>query len=190
MAHFLVKRALEYKEAVKSKDLLEVHCGFRRFMQRPIYSDNTSGDKHKYERFFHAGQFVVASCYSRIMIPPAPVLMFHPESRELVATGRLLEVNTHRLQVKRVILTGYPIRVKKKHAVVRYMFFNPSDVRWFKPLHLWTKFGLAGRITEAVGEKGLLKCVFSGNVKQNDTICMSLYKRQFPKWDEKNLLES
>ena len=27
-----------------------------------------------------------------------------------------------------IILTGYPIKIKKKNAIVKYMFFNPQDV--------------------------------------------------------------
>jgi pre-rRNA-processing protein TSR1 len=81
------------------------------------------------------------------------------------------------------VLTGYPIAVHKFHAVVRYMFFNPDDIRWFAPVELWTKTGLIGHIREARGTKGYLKASFDGHIKNMDTVCMSLYKRQFPPWD-------
>lgn len=42
----------------------------------------------------------------------------------LVATGSLLSVNPDRIILKRVILTGFPIRVRKKFAVVKHMFYN------------------------------------------------------------------
>ena len=35
-----------------------------------------------------------------------------------------------------VILTGHPIRVRKKFAVVKHMFYEPMDVRWFKPAEM------------------------------------------------------
>ena len=31
------------------------------------------------------------------------------------------------------------MRVHKKRAVVRFMFHQPDDIRWFKPVELWTK---------------------------------------------------
>lgn len=61
---------------------------------------------------------------------------------------------------------GYPVRVHKTRAVVRLMFFNPDDVRWFKPLELWTKSGRRGRITEPLGTHGAFKARFDGPISQ------------------------
>lgn len=45
-----------------------------------------------------------------------------------------------------MVLSGWPLKVHKKKAVVRWMFHNPEDVRWFRPLELHTKYGRRGRI--------------------------------------------
>ncbi|ETO14868.1 hypothetical protein RFI_22504 [Reticulomyxa filosa] len=60
------------------------------------------------------------------------------------------------------------------------MFWNKDDVEYFKPLELWTKGGKTGKIEEPLGEKGFMKCFFNDIVEQNDTVCLSLYKRVFP----------
>lgn len=43
-----------------------------------------------------------------------------------------------------------PQQVHKSKAVVRFMFHNPEDIRWFRPVELWTKAGRRGRIREPV----------------------------------------
>eukprot|EP00466_Bigelowiella_natans_P000630 jgi/Bigna1/125976/aug1.1_g684 len=107
----------------------------------------------------------------------------------LVASGTLASVDPDRLLIKRIILTGAPISVSKRQAVVRHMFFRPEDVRWFKPVELWTKTGLIGHIQGAHGTKGYMKCTFDGHIKNHDTVCMSLYKRQYPPFDPRDFGE-
>jgi pre-rRNA-processing protein TSR1 len=74
--------------------------------------------------------------------------------------------------------------VHKTKAVVRFMFHNPDDVRWFRPVELWTRGGRRGRIREPIGTHGSMKCIFDGHLKQQDAVLMSLYKRVYPKWPD------
>ena len=86
-----------------------------------------------------------------------------------------------RIVLKKIVLTGYPRKCKKRGAIVKYMFFNPEDILWFKPVELRTKHGMSGNIRQSVGLHGSMKCVFSDSVHQHDTVCMNLYKRIYPK---------
>lgn len=99
-----------------------------------------------------------------------------------VGCGALLAIDADRVIVKKILITGAPFRCQKRRAVVRWMFFEPEDIRWFKPVELHTKMGRKGAIRESLGTHGYMKCIFDGVVSQHDTVCMSLYKRAFPKW--------
>jgi pre-rRNA-processing protein TSR1 len=140
-------------------------------------------------RFLRTDMGAIASVFQPIVFAPCKILMFtrNAESDQklnLLATGNVLPPNPLTIILKRIILTGYPLKVHKKKAVIRYMFFNPKDVKYFKPVELYTKFGLRGHIKDSLGTHGLMKCQFNDFMKQNDTVCMPLYKRLFPVWNE------
>ncbi|CAF3913900.1 unnamed protein product [Rotaria sordida] len=183
--NIVLNRTNDSEIILKSKERLIFHVGFRRFASSPIYSQHSNGVKHKFERFFRPRQTLVATCFGPITYPPASVLAFKqfPDGRqELVATGSLLSVNPDRIILKRIVLSGHPLKIHKRSAVVRYMFFNPDDVNWFKPIELRTRWGRRGHIKESLGTHGHMKCQFDGILKSQDTVFMNLYKRIYPKW--------
>lgn len=169
-------------------------------------------DKHKYERFLQggAGNFVVASVYGPATFCPAPTLLFREApgaagggfagaasaaeagaadlslparpALALVGSGTLGSADVDRVVLKRVVCTGYPVRVHKRTAVVKHMFYTPADVAWFKPCGLYTKHGLEGHIVGSVGTHGLFRVHFGRAIMGHDTVCLPLYKRVFPKY--------
>uniref|UniRef100_A0A5B7BVQ0 Bms1-type G domain-containing protein n=1 Tax=Davidia involucrata TaxID=16924 RepID=A0A5B7BVQ0_DAVIN len=187
--HFSIKKHDMYSAPIKAKEELVFHVGFRQFVSRPIFSsDNINSDKNKMERFLHAGRFSIASIYAPISFPSLPLIVLKSEgnaaSPAVAAVGSLRSIDPDRIILKKIILTGYPQRVSKLKSSVRYMFHNPEDVRWFKPVEVWSKCGRRGRIKEPVGTHGAMKCIFNGVLQQHDTVCMSLFKRTYPKWPQ------
>lgn len=172
-----------------SKTPLEFVVGWRRWSVRPVFSEQVLGcDRAKFERFFHAGRWSVASAFGPICWPPAPVLAIRRDGTTgagvLVAAGSVVDANPDRLVLKKVILTGTPVKIKRRSAVVRHMFHRPQDVRWFKTVSLWTKHGHSGTIREPLGTHGAFKALFSGILAPHDTVAMSLWKRVYPRWGE------
>ncbi|KAH6821037.1 pre-rRNA-processing TSR1-like protein [Perilla frutescens var. hirtella] len=187
--HFSIRKHDSYDAPIKAKEELLFHVGFRQFISRPIYSsDSINANKHKMERFLHAGRFSVASIYAPICFPSLPLIALKSQgdgtSPAVAAVGSLRSVDPDRIVLKKIILTGYPQRVSKSKATVRYMFHNPEDVKWFKPVEVWSKCGRRGRIREPVGTHGAMKCILNGVLQQHDTVCMSLFKRTYPKWPQ------
>ena len=195
VSHCSMLRQAEWQQPVKAKERMEFHCAFRRFVASPIYSSHPPQQPRALvDRFFHPERFTTVSFYSRILFPPAPVLMFLPPSASsspssssainpIVASGSLSSIDPDRLQLKRIVLTGSPVSCHGRQAIVRHMFFNPADVDWFKPVELRSKRGLVGHIRQSHGLKGGMDCSFDGRLQQSDVVCMMLYKRQFCKLD-------
>ncbi|KAI3432659.1 hypothetical protein D9Q98_004203 [Chlorella vulgaris] len=185
--HYGMRKASGFEAPLPSKEQLLLVNGLRSFYARPVYSSDEHGaDKFKMERFLHEGRSTVATVYAPIAYPPLPVLAFKMAAdggtAQLVASGSLRSCDPDRIVLKKIVLSGYPVKVHKTKAVVRFMFHNPDDVRWFRPVEVWTKGGRRGRIREPVGTHGAMKCIFDGNLSQQDAVMMSLYKRVFPKW--------
>ncbi|ORY52109.1 DUF663-domain-containing protein [Rhizoclosmatium globosum] len=181
---------------IKSKEPLILFVGFRRYVIQPIYSaDSRSGSNnvHRFERYFHHGRNVIASFYGPIGFESEPVLLFKENEKggapTLVATGNLVPPTPQRIIAKRIMLTGHPFKIHKRSAVIRYMFFNPQDIEYFKPVQLTTKLGRIGHIKESLGTHGYMKCMFDEQLTASDTVCLSLYKRVFPKWNTRNWVE-
>lgn len=191
--HFKIKRTLENKEIVPSKETMEFGCGFRRLTIRPTFSMELSkagqNDKFKYMRFLRKDIDVIATAYCPIVYSPCKIICFTKEqgikNLDVVATGNVLGADPLKIILKRIILTGYPLRVHKKKATIRYMFFDPKDIKYFKPVELYTTSGLRGHIKASLGTHGLMKCHFNDFIKHSDTVCMPLYRRIFPSWYEK-----
>lgn len=78
---------------------------------RPIFStDDMNSDKHKMERFLHAGRFAVASIYAPISFASLPLIALKSAEKGVApmvaAVGSLRSIDPDRIILKKIILTG------------------------------------------------------------------------------------
>uniref|UniRef100_A0AAX7V1L9 Pre-rRNA-processing protein TSR1 homolog n=1 Tax=Astatotilapia calliptera TaxID=8154 RepID=A0AAX7V1L9_ASTCA len=92
--HVLVQRHPSNTEPIKSKEELVFHCGFRRFRASPIFSQHTSADKHKMERFLRPDAPIVVSLYAPITFPPSGVLLFKQRNDDDIMWFKPVELRT------------------------------------------------------------------------------------------------
>ncbi|OAQ71041.1 pre-rRNA processing protein Tsr1 [Pochonia chlamydosporia 170] len=194
--NYLFNLSTDYGKSIKSKEELIAQCGPRRMVIKPIFSNpgSTPNDVHKFCRYVHPGQSVIASFMGPITWGAVPVMFFkrtapgstNADGEEniglsLVGTGTALPPSTSRVIAKRIILTGHPYHINKKIVTVRYMFFNREDVEWFSALPLWTRRGRTGFVKEPLGTHGYFKATFDGRINPQDAVGVSLYKRMWPR---------
>ncbi|GIX64152.1 pre-rRNA-processing protein TSR1 homolog [Babesia caballi] len=181
-----VTRSFEGPDAIASKRDVLLYCGFRRFPAKPTYSQDVAAERGRFgtfSRFVHKGHTTTASIYGMALLPNTPVVGLDAADPSIMLYGGMVTgAEPSRIILKRIVLTGYPFRVHKRLAVVRYMFFNPRDIKYFKPAQLHTKRGLRGAIKEPLGTHGYMKCIFNDSIRQDDIVCLALFKRVYPKW--------
>jgi len=140
--NYTINKSINYEPNVESKETLIFSNGFREFECKPIFSQNNlSCGKHKYEKFLTSGSHLIATVFGKITFSNVPLLCFKviDGKRVLVATGSFYNVDPDRIILKKIILTGWPFKVNKSTAVIREMFYNPEDIRWFKPIQIYSK---------------------------------------------------
>lgn len=173
------------EQAVDSYTNFYVIAGFRHLHVNICFSEYTRADKHLFKKTVKPDEYVIASFIAPLTFSSSPINYYLDPNDLPVATGSFHNlIGPTRLIIERKIITGSPYKALGKTARVCNMFFNLDDIAWFRTVPLRTKNKRIGHITGTVGSKGNFKAVFNGIVRQQDTVCMYLYKRVFPTWPE------
>lgn len=191
MVNLSIQRWEEYDKPVPSKEPLIVQYGVRRYRIQPLFSSasNSPNNVHKFESFLQPDSLAIATFFAPVDFTQSPAIFFKespldPKGVELVGHGSFINTDFTRILARRVILTGHPFRFNKSVLTVRYMFFNPEDIEWFKSIPLFTKSGRSGFIKERLGTHGYFKATFDGKLSAQDVVAMSLYKRMWPRMSQ------
>ena len=126
--------------------------GFRKIYITPIFSRCINGtEKTKYTKKITEDyeNHYYCSFYYYNYFPPAPFSIYKVNQVNTdiiepspVMYGELIKCDPLHIILERIILCGYPYKINRRRCTVRYMFFNPKDVKFFKPIEVRTKMGL------------------------------------------------
>lgn len=199
LCNFSIKSWEAYEKPISSKDEIIVQYGSRRQIIKPLYSVNSNNkdNLHKYLRFSLSDTTNIASTIVPINYGRLPVLFFktnsgsgeYPRKLELIGSGSFESIDHTRTTVKRILLVGQPFKIHKKVITIRYMFFNPGDIAFFRSVPLFTKSGASGYIKESLGTHGYFKATFNKKLSAQDYVYMALYKKLWPK-DSRDFIEA
>ncbi|OMO58722.1 hypothetical protein CCACVL1_25384 [Corchorus capsularis] len=133
--HFSIKKHDSYDAPIKAKEEFIFHVGFRQFVARPIFSTyNMNSDKHKVERFLHAGRFSIASIYALVSFPPLPLIVLKGAGGSsaplAAAVGSLRSIDTDGIILKKIILTG-PWKLGQSVVAVVELKSLLVHMKWF-----------------------------------------------------------
>ena len=188
VVNFSIERWEDFEDPVPAGEPIIVQYGIRRYVIEPLFSSasNSPNNVHRFERFLHADSISIATCIAPVDFTQSPAIFFRqsaedPKGLELIGHGSFLNADHNRILAERIVLTGHPFKFHKRVVTVRYMFFKPEDVEWFKSIPLFTKSGRSGFIKESLGTHGYFKATFDGKLSAQDTVAMSLYTRVWPK---------
>jgi hypothetical protein len=198
LSHHIVKvhNLVGHENYLESKKEFLVQNGFRRFRSNVMFSSIIrESPNHKLLRKISIQNgWCLMSHYTPLYFKPNNVLVFQEEHKsqdllnlsgsqmQLSLIGKNFKHDLFKVLLKRIILTGYPLKTKRKKAIIKFMFFDPQDAEFFKRNEIYSRDGMRGKIQETVGMHGLIKCHFNGHLSSSDTVCMNLYKRVFPKF--------
>lgn len=194
--------------------------GFRRFKARPVYSSHTNAKCHKFERFLALGSVSVMTAFAPIDYPPAPILLFNLSGellatgsllsvnpsrlviKRVVLTGIPYKIHKRSAVIRHMFFNREdvewfkPLQLSTKQGRIGHITEplgkSTSFLIYFGYFELMPSIGelYIDLFSINIGTHGHMKCQFDGPLKQQDTICMALYKRVYPKWvDHENMYQ-
>ncbi|CAL6067654.1 Ribosome_biogenesis protein [Hexamita inflata] len=189
LAHVKVLPQEYVKFQLQSYSIAEIQVGFRKLMTIATPYQQVAQYRGKLLRYFGNTNELMLSFVSPIFITKSafpPVIVSYSQQQNMIPDiqtekpielkAKLVQYNSQIQVLERLVLTGWPHKIHRNQSIIRYMFFNQKDVRFFINQCLTTRNGLNGKILSTVTEKGYFKAHFDGQLSSGDCVEMKLYK--------------
>lgn len=184
-----IKKHRWYSKILKTRDPLIMSVGWRRFQTIPIFSKLEDDMKNRMLKYTPEHVACMAHYWGPITPQGTGVLAVQDVATRqpgfrIAATGSVIELDKTTRIVKKLKLTGVPMKVYKKTAFIKDMFNSTLEVAKFEGAKIKTVSGIRGQIKKAVSKpEGCFRATFEDKIQLSDIVfCRTWYKVDVPKF--------
>ncbi|XP_043521072.1 ribosome biogenesis protein BMS1 homolog isoform X2 [Frieseomelitta varia] len=184
-----IKKHRWYPKILKSKDPLILSVGWRRFQTLPIFSKLEDNLKNRMLKYTPEHVACMAHFWGPITPQNTGVLAVQDVATRvpgfrIAATGSIVEMDKSTQIMKKLKLTGVPMKIYKKTAFIKDMFNSALEVAKFESAKIKTVSGIRGQIKKAVSKpEGCFRATFEDKILLSDIVfCRTWYKVDVPRF--------
>lgn len=184
-----VKKHRWYPKILKSKNPLILSVGWRRFQTLPIFSKLEDNLRNRMLKYTPEHVACMAHFWGPVTPQGTGVLAVQDVATRvpgfrIAATGTIVEMDKSTQIMKKLKLTGVPMKIYKKTAFIKDMFNSALEVAKFEGARIKTVSGVRGQIKKAVSKpEGCFRATFEDKIVLSDIVfCRTWYKVDVPKF--------
>ncbi|OWA51892.1 Ribosome biogenesis protein BMS1-like protein [Hypsibius exemplaris] len=186
-----LKKHRWYPKILKNRDPIIVSMGWRRFQTIPIFSTQDHNMRNRQIKYTPQHMHCIATIYGPITPPSTGMLTVESVKAagqdttfRITSTGVVLDLNKSVDVVKKLKLTGEPMKIFRKTAFIKGMFNSSLEVSRFEGAAIRTVSGIRGQIKRALKEPaGAFRATFEDKILPSDIVFVrTWYQVDVPKF--------
>eukprot|EP01134_Creolimax_fragrantissima_P000003 CFRG0003T1 len=177
--HTRVKKHRWHKKILKNNDPLIISMGWRRFQTTVQYSIQDHNKRNRLLKYTPHHMHCNALFWGPLTPPNTGFLAIQKPSRDapgfrIAATGVVLELDQSFQVVKKLKLTGTPVKIFKNTAFIRDMFSSDLEIQKFLGASIRTVSGIRGSVKKAMKGQGMppgaFRAAFEDKILMSDIV--------------------